>query len=85
MLAGGKLGLWAGNVNTNTDINAGDVSAVKLAISNSVSGYQIFDVNLNGDTNAGDASLIKTTIGASGKGSVTARSGEGQVVSSLPK
>lgn len=70
----GGYGLWAGDANRNGIINSGDMSAVKLAISNSLSGYQFTDTNLTGTINATDDSLVRNTISTSGSGSTPARS-----------
>jgi hypothetical protein len=69
---GGKYGLWAGDANKNGAVNATDVSAVKLAISQVVTGYQLSDVNLSNAVNATDVSLVKSTISSSAGSSVSA-------------
>jgi alpha-amylase len=55
-LAGGKFGLWAGDVNVTGSITASDRS---LAWNNrNLLGYSIFDANLNGVCDAADRSLV---------------------------
>jgi hypothetical protein len=66
---GGKYGLWAGDANKNGVVNSTDVSAVKLAIASSSTGYLLTDVNLSNSVNSTDVSLAKNTISASGSGS----------------
>lgn len=74
LLSGGtKYGLWAGDANKSGVINATDISAVKLAIASSSSGYLLTDVNLSNSINATDVSLTKNTISSSGTGSSPAR------------
>jgi hypothetical protein len=70
LLSGGvKYGLWAGDANKNGVVNATDVSAVKLAIASSSTGYLLTDLNLSNSINATDVSLTKNTISSSGTGS----------------
>ncbi len=69
--AGGKYGLWAGDANKSGVVNATDISAIKAAIANSLSGFQFSDVNLSNSINATDVSLTKSTISLSGNGSGT--------------
>lgn len=70
LLSGGvKYGLWSGDANKSGTVNGTDVSAVKLAISSSSSGYLLTDVNLSNSINATDASLVKITLSSSGSGS----------------
>ncbi len=69
--AGGKYGLWAGDANKSGVVNATDISAIKAAIANSLSGFQFTDVNLSNSINATDVSLTKSTISLSGNGSGT--------------
>ena len=64
----GKYGLWAGDANKNGVVNSTDVSAVKLAIASSSTGYLLTDVNLSNSVNSTDVSLAKNTISASGSG-----------------
>ena len=66
---GGKYGLWAGDANKSGVVNATDVSAVKLAIASSSTGYLLTDLNLSNSINATDVSLAKSTISSSGSGS----------------
>lgn len=72
----GKYGLWAGDANKSGSVNATDVSAIKLAVASSATGYLYTDVNLTNSINATDVSLTKLTIAASGSGS-----GNGSVAS----
>jgi len=67
--AGVQYGLWPGAANKSGVINATDVSAVKLAIASSSTGYLLTDVNLSNSINATDVSLTKNTISSSGSGS----------------
>ncbi len=70
LLSGGtKYGLWAGDANKNGAVNATDVSAIKLAIASSSSGYLLTDLNLSNSINSTDVSLAKNTISSSGTGS----------------
>lgn len=70
LLSGGvKYGLWSGDANKNGVVNATDVSAVKLAIASSSTGYLLTDLNLSNGINATDVSLAKNTISSSGSGS----------------
>ena len=70
LLSGGvKYGLWAGDVNKNGLVNSTDVTAIKAAISGSLSGYQLTDVNLSNGVNSTDLTLTKNTISLSGTGS----------------
>lgn len=74
LLSGGvNYGLWAGDANKNGVVNATDISAIRLAIAGSVTGYQLTDVNTSNSINATDVSLTRTTIAASGGGSAPAR------------
>jgi hypothetical protein len=66
---GGKYGLWAGDANKTGVVNSTDVSAVKLAIASSSTGYLLTDVNLSNSVNSTDVSLAKNTISSSGSGS----------------
>jgi len=65
----GKYGMWAGDANKNGSVNVSDVNAVKLAISQSSTGYLNSDVNLSNSLNVTDVNLVKTTTSASGSGS----------------
>jgi len=65
----GKYGMWAGDANKNGSVNVADVNAVKLAISQSSTGYLNSDVNLSNSLNVTDVNLVKTTTSASGSGS----------------
>ena len=81
------FGLWAGNANTNTSVNAADVSVIKAAIAASATGYVLTDVNLSNSINAADASIAKGTIASSGSSS-SSRAINGTlrtVVSSVPE
>jgi hypothetical protein len=81
------FGLWAGNANTNTSVNAADVSVIKAAIAASATGYVLTDINLSNSINAADASVAKGTIASSGSSSAS-RSTNGAVrpvVSSVPE
>jgi hypothetical protein len=69
--ASGKYGFWAGDANKNGAVNATDVSAVKLAISQAVTGYQLSDVNLSNAVNATDVSLVKSMISSAASNSVS--------------
>ena len=75
LLAGatGKYGLWAGDANKSGVVNGTDVSAIKSAIANSLTGYALTDVNLSSSINGTDVSLAKGTVAASGSGSNPAR------------
>lgn len=75
LLAGSPIryGLWAGDVNQNGIINGTDVSVLKSAIANSVSGYLPTDVNLSNSINGTDLSLLKSTIGESASGTTPNR------------
>ncbi|MFZ1529847.1 MAG: hypothetical protein WAT19_13910 [Ferruginibacter sp.] len=64
--ASGKYGMWGGDANKNGAVNITDVNAVKFAISNSLSGYQLTDTNMNTGINASDYNLSKATISLSG-------------------
>ena len=65
---GGKYGMWAGDANKSGAVSASDISAIKLAIANSISGYTFTDTNLTGAVSASDLSLGKSTIASSGTG-----------------
>jgi hypothetical protein len=69
--AGGKYGLWAGDANKNGAINATDVSTVKIAVANALTGYQLSDVNLSNSINATDVSLVKLSVAASATSSAS--------------
>jgi len=70
LLSGGvKYGLWPGDANKSGGVNATDISAVKLAIAASATGYVVSDINLSNSINATDVSLALLTIAASGSGS----------------
>ncbi|MCW3110544.1 MAG: hypothetical protein JWQ09_5050 [Segetibacter sp.] len=68
------FGLWAGDANKNNAVNSIDISSVKTAISNLLSGYQTQDVNLNGAINSLDVNLTKSTISTLGSSSAASRS-----------
>jgi len=80
---GGQYGLWSGDANKNGIVNATDISAIRLAIAGSASGYQFTDVNLSNSINATDISLTRTSIAASASGGTPARTAEA-VQSNLP-
>jgi hypothetical protein len=82
-LAGGSYGLWAGDANKSGNLAASDVNAIKLAISNGLSGYQLTDVNLTGNLAASDVNLSKLMISSGGQGSTPLRVGE-KIKSHLP-
>ncbi len=88
LISSALFGLWAGNANTNTSVNAADVSVIKAAISNSVTGYVLTDINLSNSINASDAAIAKSTISASGTTSTASRQSNNAttkvVVSSVP-
>jgi len=81
--AGGQYGMWSGDANKNGIVNATDISAIRLAIAGSVSGYQLTDVNLSNSINATDISLTRTSIAASASGGTPARGAE-TVQTNLP-
>lgn len=84
LLSGGlQYGLWSGDANKNGILNATDISAIRLAIAGSASGYQFTDVNLSNSINATDISLTRTSIAASASGGTPARNAE-TVQSNLP-
>jgi len=91
LLSGGvKYGLWSGDANKNGVVNATDVSAVKLAIASSSTGYLPTDLNLSNSINATDVSLAKNTISSSGSGSAPSianggnQSVQGRVQTNIP-
>jgi hypothetical protein len=90
LLSGGvKYGLWSGDANKSGVVNATDISAIKLAIASSSTGYLLTDVNLSNSINATDVSLTKNTISSSGSGSArpTANSNtdlKGKVQTNIP-
>jgi hypothetical protein len=75
LLAGatGKYGLWAGDANKSGTINGTDISAIKSAVANSLTGYLLTDVNLSNSINGTDVSVTKAIISASATGSNPAR------------
>jgi hypothetical protein len=66
-------GMWAGDANKSGVVNGTDVSAIKIAIANSATGYLLTDANLSNTINGTDVSLTKGTIAASGSGGAPAR------------
>lgn len=68
-----QYGLWSGDANKNGVVNATDISAIRLGIASSLTGYQLTDVNLSNSINATDISLTRTTIAASGSGGTPGR------------
>lgn len=64
--ASGKYGMWAGDANKNGVVNVTDINAIKLAISNSSTGYLLTDTNLSNGINATDVNITKATISLSG-------------------
>ncbi len=68
-----NYGMWAGDANKNGVVNGTDISAIKIAIAASASGYLLTDVNLSNTINGTDVSLTKGTIAASGSGGTPAR------------
>lgn len=64
-----KYGMWPGDANKSGSVNTSDVNTIKLAISQSVTGYSNSDVNLSNSINTSDVNLTKITISSSGTGS----------------
>ena len=65
----GKYGMWAGDANKSGSVNILDVNSIKIAASQSLSGYIQSDVNLSNSTNITDVNLAKLTMASSGTGS----------------
>ena len=74
LLSGGSVyGLWAGDANRSGNIAASDVTGIKNAIANGLSGYQLTDVNMSGNLAASDVTLARAMISQGGQGSSPAR------------
>jgi hypothetical protein len=85
LLSGGvKYGLWAGDANKNGIINGTDISAIKVAISSLLTGYQLTDVNLTNTINGTDVGLSKSTISLLGTGSAPARNSVRIATTNIP-
>lgn len=72
-----SYGMWAGDANKSNVVNSTDVNAVKSAIAQLLSGYQLSDVNMSNSINATDVNLVKTTISGLGSSSNPARMQQG--------
>jgi hypothetical protein len=69
-----NYGMWMGDGNKNSAVNASDVTAIKIAIAAITPlGYHFTDVNLNAAVNASDVTSSKQTIAALGASSAPAR------------
>ncbi|MBB1285022.1 hypothetical protein HRH25_11620 [Flavisolibacter sp. BT320] len=87
LLSGGKYGLWAGDGNRSGNIAASDITSIRNAVANGLSGYQTADVNLSGNLAASDVTLTKAMIAQGAQGSAPARTtgtSAGKVQSHVP-